>query len=76
MHEADAAFKALAEARRVARLQAAVLEWPSRQEEVGPPFAHRISPETVNGLSRRVCFPHWEDIPLKHLALYRLMLSQ
>lgn len=76
LHETDDAFKALAEARRVARLRVAVLEWPYRQEEVGAPFAHRISPETVNELARRAGFPHGEEIMLKHLVLYRLMLSQ
>lgn len=41
--------KALKEAARVAR-RVAVLEWPYREEEVGPPLVRRISPEALNAL--------------------------
>lgn len=42
---------ALREASRVAR-RVAVLEWPYREEEVGPPLERRLSPEALEALFR------------------------
>jgi ubiquinone/menaquinone biosynthesis C-methylase UbiE len=42
---------ALREASRVAR-RVAVLEWPYREEEVGPPLGRRFSLEALEGLFR------------------------
>ncbi len=53
LHETDDAAQALAEARRVARLRVAVLEWPYRDDEMGPPLAHRLSAEAVPTLRAR-----------------------
>jgi ubiquinone/menaquinone biosynthesis C-methylase UbiE len=46
LHEADDHRRALSEARRVGRIRVSVLEWPYRREEQGPPFEHRLRPET------------------------------
>jgi len=43
------AEKALKEAARVAR-RVAVLEWPYKEEAVGPPLARRFSPESLEAL--------------------------
>jgi ubiquinone/menaquinone biosynthesis C-methylase UbiE len=75
LHEVDDAYKTLSEARRVACLSVAVLEWPYRQEEVGPPFAHRINPDEMSELARQAGFPQCKEIMLTHMVLYRLMLS-
>ncbi|BDG16716.1 class I SAM-dependent methyltransferase [Thermus brockianus] len=48
LHHLDP-IPALKEAARVAR-RVAVLEWPYREEEVGPPLARRLSPETLKAL--------------------------
>ncbi len=48
LHHLDAE-RALREAKRVAR-RVAVLEWPYREEEVGPPLSRRLSPEGLKAL--------------------------
>ncbi|WP_018461282.1 YkoF family thiamine/hydroxymethylpyrimidine-binding protein [Thermus oshimai] len=50
LHHLDP-IPALREAARVAR-RVAVLEWPYREEEVGPPLARRLSPEALRALFR------------------------
>lgn len=44
LHETDDPAEALREARRVALKRVALLEWPYRAEESGPPLAHRMEP--------------------------------
>jgi ubiquinone/menaquinone biosynthesis C-methylase UbiE len=72
LHEADDRLQTLREVRRVARLGAAVLEWPFRQAEYGPPLAHRLRPEQIATLAQNVSFSRIETLPLSHLVLYRL----
>lgn len=72
LHEADDALKTLSEARRVAHLRVVVLEWPYRQEGVGPPFSHRIGPDEMAALTRQAGFLQCEEIMLTHMVLYRL----
>lgn len=50
LHHLDP-FPALKEAARVAR-RVAVLEWPPREEEVGPPLARRWAPGALSALFR------------------------
>jgi len=42
LHETDDPLAALSEARRVARVRVAILEWPYRNEQQGPPLHHRL----------------------------------
>ncbi len=72
LHEVDDARRALAEARRVARVRVVVLKWPYRREEAGPPLAHRLPPDEIDGLARAAGFRSIEALPLAHMALYRL----
>lgn len=72
LHEADDALAALQEARRVTRQRVAVLEWPYREEPKGPPLAHRLKPETVEGLAAQAGYQTAEFTHLQHLDLYRL----
>lgn len=72
LHEADDAVAALQEARRVTRQRVAVLEWPYREEPKGPPLAHRLKPETVEGLAAQAGYQTVELTHLQHLELYRL----
>jgi ubiquinone/menaquinone biosynthesis C-methylase UbiE len=72
LHETDRPLEALREARRVALLRVAVLEWPYREESMGPPLAHRLSSERIGELAQQAGFAQAKRIELKHVVLYRL----
>jgi ubiquinone/menaquinone biosynthesis C-methylase UbiE len=72
LHEADDPLVALQEAWRVARQRVTVLEWPYRQEEHGPPLAHRLMPEEIAELAQAAGLLKVEALPLAHMMLYRL----
>ena len=72
LHEADDAHRMLTEARRVARARVAVLEWPYRQEEMGPSLAMRIEPGAFVRLIEEAGFQYYEQVPLTHMTFYRL----
>jgi len=72
LHEADNTLEALKEVHRVARRQAAILEWPYRDEQKGPPLAHRLSTEAVTSLASKAGFQKVETIALQHMDFYRL----
>ncbi len=71
LHETDDPVRALAEARRVARLRVAILEWPYRAEEMGPPLAHRLTPARVIEMARAAWFGPLERITLGRMELFR-----
>lgn len=72
LHETDDHLKALNEARRVAKLRVAILEWPYQEEEIGPPLAHRLKPEEITALAQQAGFRKIEKLPLTHMEFYRL----
>ncbi len=72
LHETDDTLLALREARRVAKARTAILEWPYREEDYGPPLVHRLPPEKVLALAEEAGFRKGEEIRLKHTVLYRL----
>lgn len=72
LHEVPDPVRALAEARRVARVRVAVLEWPYRTEEHGPPLEHRLRDDAIVAFAHEAGFQHVERVPLTHMALYRL----
>ncbi len=72
LHEADDPVVALKEAHRVARLRAAILEWPYRQEEKGPPLEHRVKPEVVADWARQAGFQRTDVIHLEYMDFYQL----
>jgi ubiquinone/menaquinone biosynthesis C-methylase UbiE len=72
LHETDDPVRALTEARRVARRRVVVLEFPYRNDEMGPPLAHRLSPSRVLELAAAAGFSKTERIELDHMDLYRL----
>ena len=74
-HETDDPLRALQEARRVACKQVSILEWPYREEQVGPPLAHRMDPLTLEKLAHQAGFTQLETIPLNVLVLYRLFIE-
>ena len=72
LHETDRPAEALSEARRVARLRVAVLEWPYKEEEHGPPLAHRLEPSAIQARAKAAGFIVVERLTLAHMDLYRL----
>jgi SAM-dependent methyltransferase len=72
LHESDDPLKALQEAWRVTRNRVCILEWPYRDEEIGPPLAHRIKPEELTHLIHEAGFSQWEMQALSHTVVYRL----
>jgi ubiquinone/menaquinone biosynthesis C-methylase UbiE len=71
LHETDHPADALSEARRVARLRVAVLEWPYQEEEHGPPLTHRLEPSVILALAKAAGFRAAERLTLSHMDLYR-----
>lgn len=69
-HETDEPEKALSESLRVARRRVAILEWPHREQDFGPPLEHRVSPEFVERLLARVPLPPPRRVELEHVDLY------
>ena len=72
LHETDDMFKALTEAKRVARKRVIVLEWPYIEEEQGPPIEHRLKPEDIEKIASKAGF-QVEKLKLKHMDYYRLI---
>lgn len=73
LHEVDDPLRALSEARRVSRARVVVLEWPyAKDDEQGPPLAHRLRPETVLNLASQVGLDAAEHLKLTHMDLYRM----
>jgi ubiquinone/menaquinone biosynthesis C-methylase UbiE len=72
LHESDDPLKVLQQTRRVTRGRVCILEWPYLDQEFGPPLAHRLNPIKIADLTRQAGYARWENIPLTHLALYRL----
>ncbi|MBA4313502.1 MAG: hypothetical protein C0417_12835 [Chlorobiaceae bacterium] len=71
LHETDNMFKALTEAKRVARKRVIILEWPYVDEEQGPPIDHRLKPEEIEMIASNAGF-QVEKFQLKHMDFYRL----
>jgi len=72
LHESDDPLTVLQEAWRVTRNRVCILEWPYRDEEVGPPLAHRIEPEELTQMIQKAGFLHWEFQAFSNTVVYRL----
>jgi ubiquinone/menaquinone biosynthesis C-methylase UbiE len=73
LHETDNPLTALKEARKVARDRVAVLEWPYRDDEHGPPLEHRLTPELIENLASQAEFQKVERFQLVQMDFYRLV---
>ncbi len=71
LHEADDPLAALSEARRVSRLRVAILEWPFKEEESGPPIGHRLRPEAIEEIASKAGLHKADRISLARMELYR-----
>ena len=76
LHETDDPRAALTEARRVARRRVAVLEWPYRDENRGPPLGHRLQPAEIDVMARDAGFASIQRIDLTHMQLYILAAAE
>jgi|SRR5690349_2475771 SAM-dependent methyltransferase len=72
LHEVPDAVRTLAEARRVARTRVAVLEWPYRAEEYGPPLEHRLRDDDIIRVAHEAGISQIGRLSLAHTILYRL----
>jgi ubiquinone/menaquinone biosynthesis C-methylase UbiE len=70
LHETDDPSRALAEARRVARVRVAVLEWPYRREESGPPLEHRLKETDIAALASAAGLHATAMLRMSHMDLY------
>jgi len=71
-HEVNDFKKVLEESNRIANKTVAILEWDYKEEESGPPLAHRLSEIFIRQLSKDIGFTRLEVILLKSLVLYKL----
>jgi ubiquinone/menaquinone biosynthesis C-methylase UbiE len=76
LHEVDNPAITLRECRRVARRRIAVLEWPYRQEELGPPLAHRLSPEKIAAAVSEAGLARVRPVVLKAMSLYLIDVGE
>ncbi len=74
LHEADDAQKALSESKRCAKRSVVVLEWPYKEQEVGPPLEHRLKSDDVVAMAKKAGFKSITMIPLKDLLLYHFLV--
>jgi len=70
LHEVDNPAIVLAECSRVARHRIAVLEWPFREQEMGPPLSHRLSPETLGAAIEEAGLARVRPVELAAMSLY------
>jgi ubiquinone/menaquinone biosynthesis C-methylase UbiE len=71
LHETDDLLRAMQEARRVAQVRLAVLEWPYQAEEFGPGLEERLRQEDMERLGKQAKLGPIEVFPLQKLMLYR-----
>lgn len=71
LHESDAPLAVLLEARRCARQRVVILEWPYRDEKMGPSIEERMKPDEVSDLAQQAGYQNIEAISLAHMILYR-----
>ena len=69
LHESDRPGGLLKEVHRVAP-QVVALEWPYRQEAMGPPLAHRLSPAAAENAPVACGSENFAMILLEHMILY------
>ncbi|HUI30305.1 MAG TPA: class I SAM-dependent methyltransferase [Candidatus Acidoferrales bacterium] len=74
LHESDDLVKALYESKRCAKQRVAILEWPYKQEESGPPLEHRLKTEEIIAGAKKVGFPQMESIQLQHMVLFKFTI--
>ena len=72
LHETSNPLQTIQEAHRVAAERVAVLEWPYKEQEMGPPLDHRLKAEDVLRQAAALGFSHTQAISLEYLVLFLL----
>jgi len=72
LHETDDRLQAIQEAARVARQRVVVLEWPYKEQEIGPGVNERLSEKQVTDLAAQAGLKVKRVLPLHSLILYVL----
>lgn len=72
LHETDDRVQAIREAARVAQQRVAVLEWPYKEQEVGPGLDERLTEKQVTDLAAQAGLKVKRVLPLHSLVLYVL----
>lgn len=75
LHEVDDPAKALAEAKRVAAMRVAVLEYPYREQPFGPPMDHRLTPEQISDFAAQAGIETVQVTELTNVNLYLMEVS-
>jgi ubiquinone/menaquinone biosynthesis C-methylase UbiE len=70
LHETDNPLISLQEARRVARNQVVILEWPYEEQPFGPPITDRLSKEEIHRLANLAGLIEEPVVRLQNLCLY------
>jgi ubiquinone/menaquinone biosynthesis C-methylase UbiE len=70
LHESDRPRRAVEEAYRTCRMRTAVLEWPDREQPIGPPLGHRLKTDDLLRLAAAAGFVQVRAVPLTHLTLF------
>ncbi len=73
LHESDDLVKSLSESKRVAGKRVCILEWPYKQEEIGPPLEHRLKPEEILATAKQIGLSSIDTIQMKHMVLFRFI---
>ncbi len=71
-HETDDRLQAIREAARVARHRVAALEWPYKEQEIGPGLDERLDEKQVTDLATQAGLKVKHILPLHSLVLYVL----
>ncbi len=74
-HELDDYLEALTRARKIANKRVCILEWPYKDQPIGPPLEHRLKPDFILQLSRQAGFTQTDISEMSNLVLYRLQKS-
>lgn len=72
LHESNDPHLVLQEAGRVATSRVAILEWPFREESLGPPLAHRLNYETIKKHARNAGLTAIKKTELEYMVVYRM----
>ena len=72
LHETDDRLQAMREAARVAQHRVAALEWPYKEQEIGPGLDERLSEKQVTDLATQAGLKVKHILPLHSLVLYVL----
>jgi ubiquinone/menaquinone biosynthesis C-methylase UbiE len=72
LHESSSPLRTLQEAHRVASERVAILEWPYKEQEMGPPLNHRLKADDVLHHASALGFSRTQAMSLQYLVLFLL----